>query len=140
MYRMIGGVLTAVSQIAYEARLGAESAQESADENRQSIQRLDGTVSGLNTQFNVFASGIEATIEDHSEILSAMSFSIEGLKVQMAGSIYYTLTDDVGYHIYQNNREIASFSEGKGKMDEIQMGNIICRKTSKGGWVWSEVS
>ena len=69
-----------------------------------------------------------------------MSFSTEGLKIQMAGSIYYTLTDDVGYHIYQNDKEIASFSEGKGKMDELQMGNIICRKTSKGGWVWAGVT
>jgi hypothetical protein len=66
-----------------------------------------------------------------------MSFSTEGLKVQMAGSIYYTLTDDVGYHIYQNNKEIAAFSEGKGSMEQLQMGGIICRKTSKGGWVWT---
>ena len=140
MYRMINGVLTAVSQIAYEARLGAENAQETADNNAQSIQRLDQSVSGLSTQFNVFSSGIEATIEDHNEILSAMSFSTDGLKIQMSGSIYYTLTDDTGYHIYQNDKEIASFSEGKGKMDELQMGNIICRRTSKGGWVWNGVS
>ena len=140
MYRMIDGVLTAVSQIAYEARLGAENAQETADNNAQSIQRLDQSVSGLSTQFNVFSSGIEATIEDHNEILSAMSFSTDGLKIQMSGSIYYTLTDDTGYHIYQNDKEIASFSEGKGKMDELQMGNIICRRTSKGGWVWHGVS
>ena len=140
MYRMINGVLTAVSQIAYEARLEAESAQESADTNARSIQRLDQSVSGLSTQFNVFSSGIEATIEDHNEILSAMSFSTDGLKIQMSGSIYYTLTDDTGYHIYQNDKEIASFSEGKGKMDELQMGNIICRRTSKGGWVWTGVN
>ena len=106
--------------------------------NAQSIQRLDQSVSGLSTQFNVFSSGIEATIEDHNEILSAMSFSTDGLKIQMSGSIYYTLTDDVGYHIYQNDKEIAAFSEGKGSMEQLQMGNIICRKTSKGGWVWTE--
>ena len=117
----------------------AISAQDSADANAVQIRRLDQNVSGLSTQFNVFSSGIEATIEDHSEILSAMSFSTEGLKVQMAGSIYYTLTDDVGYHIYQNNKEIAAFSEGKGSMEQLQMGSIICRKTSKGGWVWTEV-
>ena len=140
MFRYQNGAFKAISQISYEAFLAAEDAQETADTNTQSIQRLDQNVSGLSTQFNVFSSGIEATIEDHSEILSAMSFSTEGLKVQMAGSIYYTLTDDVGYHIYQNDKEIASFSEGKGKMDELQMGNIICRKTSKGGWVWTEVS
>ena len=122
------------------AQEAAEDAQDSADDNRRSIQLLDRNVSGLSTQFNVFSSGIEATIEDHSEILSAMSFSTEGLKVQMAGSIYYTLTDDVGYHIYQNNKEIAAFSEGKGSMEQLQMGSIICRKTSKGGWVWNEVS
>ena len=120
------------------AQTAAEQAQESADTNTRSIQRLDQNVSGLSTQFNVFSSGIEATIEDHSEILSAMSFSTEGLKVQMAGSIYYTLTDDVGYHIYQNDKEIAAFSEGKGSMEQLQMGSIICRKTSKGGWVWTE--
>ncbi len=140
MYRMIGGVLTAVNQIAYEARLEAESAQENAEANAREIQRLDQNVSGLTTQFNVYQSGIEATIEDHSEILSAMSFSTEGLKIQMAGSIYYTLTDDTGYHIYQNDKEIAAFSEGKAKMDELQIGRIICRKTSKGGWVWTEVT
>ena len=108
--------------------------------NARGMERLDGFVSGLTTQFNVLTGGIEATIEDHNEILSAMSFSTDGLRIQMAGSIYYTLTDDVGYHIYQNDKEIAAFSEGKGKMDELQMGNIICRKTSKGGWVWVEVS
>ena len=101
---------------------------------------MDSSVSGLSTQFNVFSSGIEATIEDHNEILSAMSFSTEGLKIQMSGSIYYTLTDDTGYHIYQNDKEIAAFSEGKGRMDELQMGRIVCRKTSKGGWVWNGVS
>ena len=122
------------------AQDAADDAQESADANARAIQLLDQSVSGLSTQFNVFSSGIEATIEDHSEILSAMSFSTEGMKIQMAGSIYYTLTDDVGYHIYQNDKEIASFSEGKGKMDELQIGGIICRRTSKGGWVWTGVT
>ena len=133
-------IAEAAQDTADQAQAAADDAQESADTNARSIQRLDQSVSGLSTQFNVFSSGIEATIEDHSEILSAMSFSTEGLKVQMAGSIYYTLTDDVGYHIYQNDKEIAAFSEGKGKMDELQMGSIICRKTSKGGWVWTEAS
>lgn len=123
-----------------DAQNTADSAQEAAGRNAREIQRLDSSVSGLSTQLNVFSSGIEATIEDHNEILSAMSFSTEGLKIQMTGSIYYTLTDDTGYHIYQNDKEIASFSEGKGKMDELQMGRIVCRKTSKGGWVWVEVS
>lgn len=123
-----------------EAQNSADAAQDTADANARAIQQLDRSVSGLSTQFNVFSSGIEATIEDHSEILSAMSFSTDGLKIQMSGSIYYTLTDDTGYHIYQNDKEIASFSEGKGKMDELQMGTIICRKTSKGGWVWTEAT
>ena len=140
MFRYYNGGFKAISQISYEAFLAAEDAQETADNNAQSIQRLDQSVSGLSTQFNVFSSGIEATIEDHSEILSAMSFSTDGLKIQMSGSIYYTLTDDVGYHIFQNDKEIAAFSEGKGKMDELQMGNIICRRTSKGGWVWTGVN
>ena len=58
----------------------------------------------------------------------------------MANSIYYTLTDGVGYHIFQNDREIANFSEGRGKMDELQIGKITCRRTSKGGWVWTEAN
>ena len=122
------------------AQEAAEDAQDSADENARAIELLDRNVRGLSTQFNVWNSGIEAVIEDHSEILSAMSFSTEGMKIQMSGSIYYTLTDDVGYHIFQNDKEIASFSEGKGNMEQLQMGSIICRKTSKGGWVWNGVS
>ena len=126
----------AAKQAAEQAQSAAGEAQESANANAAAIQLLERNVSGLTTEFHIYSSGIEATIEDHSEILSAMSFSTEGLKVQMAGSIYYTVTDDVGYHIYQNDKEIASFSEGKGKMDELQMGEIICKRTSKGGWVW----
>lgn len=111
-----------------------EDAREASEE---SISRLRDSISGLGTQLSVFSSGIEATIEDHNEILSAMSFSTDGLKIQMAGSIYYTLTDDVGYHIYQNDKEIAAFSEGKGQMDELQIGDIVCRRSSKGGWIWA---
>ena len=123
-----------------EAQSAADEASDKADTNALGIQRLDSAVSGLSTQLDVFSGGLQATIEDHSEILSAMSFSTEGLKVQMSGSIYYTLTDDVGYHIYQNDREIASFSEGRGMMDQLQLGSIICRRTSTGGWVWTEAS
>lgn len=135
-----GQTAEAAQDAAEQAQRAAEDAQDSADENARAIQLLDRSVSGLSTQFNVFSSGIEATIEDHSEILSAMSFSTDGLKIQMSGSIYYTLTDDVGYHIYQNDKEIAAFSEGKGKMEQLQIGSIICRKTSKGGWVWTEAT
>lgn len=135
-----GETAEAAQDAAEQAQRAAEDAQDSADENARAIQLLDRSVSGLSTQFNVFSSGIEATIEDHSEILSAMSFSTDGLKIQMSGSIYYTLTDDVGYHIYQNDKEIAAFSEGKGKMEQLQIGSIICRKTSKGGWVWTEAT
>ena len=135
-----GQIAEAAQDTADQAQVAADDAQDSADTNARSIQRLDQSVSGLSTQFNVFSSGIEATIEDHNEILSAMSFSTDGLKIQISGSIYYTLTDDTGYHIYQNDKEIAAFSEGKGSMEQLQMGSIICRKTSKGGWVWTEAS
>ena len=135
-----GQTASAAQTAAEHAQTSADEAQESTDTNARSIQRLDQSISGLSTQFNVFSSGIEATIEDHSEILSAMSFSTDGLKIQMSGSIYYTLTDDTGYHIYQRDKEIAAFSEGKGSMEQLQMGSIICRRTSKGGWVWMEAS
>ena len=131
---------TGAAAQAGEAQNTADEASDKADTNALGIQRLDSAVSGLSTQLDVFSGGLQATIEDHSEILSAMTFTSEGLKVQMSGSIYYTLTDDVGYQIYQNDREIASFSEGKGMMDQLQLGNIICRRTSTGGWVWTEAS
>lgn len=120
------------------AQATADDAQEQAEANTRGIQRLDGSVSGLSTQFNVFTAGIEATVESHDEILSAMTFDASGLKVQINGSIYYTLTDDIGYHIFQNDKEIASFSEGKGLMDRLQLGDIVARKTSRGGWVWTD--
>ena len=120
--------------------LRVQAVSDKADETADSVQALTQSVSGLSTQLNVFSDGISATVEGHSEILSCMSFDAKGLRIRMANSIYYTLTDGVGYHIFQNDREIANFSEGRGKMDELQIGKITCRRTSKGGWVWTEVN
>ena len=120
--------------------LRVQAVSDKADETADSVQALTQSVSGLSTQLNVFSDGISATVEGHSEILSCMSFDAKGLRIQMANSIYYTLTDGVGYHIFQNDREIANFSEGRGRMDELQIGKITCRRTSKGGWVWTEVN
>jgi len=119
------------------AQQTADEAHDIGDRNATTIRALSESVDGFMTNINQVSNAIQLTVEDHNKILSAMEFSESGLKIQMDGSIYYTLTDDTGYHIYQNNKEIAAFSEGKGKMDRLMMGTVVARKTSKGGWVWN---
>ena len=70
----------------------------------------------------------EKIVFDH-DLVSALKDEIRLLTADEQRIILYYLSG-------MTDREIASFSEGKGKMDELQMGGIVCRRTSKGGWVW----
>ncbi len=127
---------------AQAAQSAATDAAAQAETNAAGIQRLDNTVTGLSTQFNVFSGGIQATIEDHSQILSAMTFSPEGLKVQMSGSIYSTLVNDTGFHIDREGTvgHLASFAENGLAVEQITLGDIRAKRTSTQGWAWQALT
>ena len=127
---------------AQAAQSAATDAAAQAETNAAGIQRLDSEVTGLSTQFNVFSGGIQATIEDHSQILSAMTFSPEGLKVQMSGSIYSTLVNDTGFHIDREGTvgHLASFAENGLAVEQITLGDIRAKRTSTQGWAWQALT
>ncbi len=127
---------------AQAAQSAATDAAAQAETNAAGIQRLDSEVTGLSTQFNVFSGGIQATIEDHSQILSTMTFSPEGLKVQMSGSIYSTLVNDTGFHIDREGTvgHLASFAENGLAVEQITLGDIRAKRTSTQGWAWQALT
>lgn len=55
-------------------------------------------------------------------------------------SIWYTVTDETGYHIFstQQTRAVGSFQRGGLNTTGVQLGDIICRPTASGGWVWTD--
>lgn len=55
-------------------------------------------------------------------------------------SIWYTVTDEVGYHIYntQQTAPVGSFQRGGLNTTGVTIGNIACKRTTSGGWVWTD--
>lgn len=55
-------------------------------------------------------------------------------------SIWYTLTDEVGYHIYstQHTDPVGSFQRGGLNTTGVSIGDITCKRTTTGGWVWTD--
>ena len=124
---------------ANNAQSTADGALNAADVNARAISLINDSVGSVQTRLSVFSDGINTTIASHNEILSCMEYSEEGLRIRKGSSIYSTLTDEEGYHVCQNDQEIASFAEGGAQMNRLRIGNIMARKTSRGGWVWTEV-
>lgn len=53
-------------------------------------------------------------------------------------SDWYTVTDNRGYHIKNATRpeDVGSFELDRFKTEAIQMGDMICRPNTRGGWTW----
>lgn len=73
-----------------------------------------------------------------------LEFSDEGLKQFIPGDNhnYYTLITDEGFYVMskQTEQPVAEMDAIQGvKTRKLTMGNVVCKQTSKGGWVWQEV-
>jgi hypothetical protein len=55
-------------------------------------------------------------------------------------SIWYTVTDETGYHIHSDLQAgpVGSFQRGGLKTTGVTVGDITCKRTSTGGWVWTD--
>ena len=55
-------------------------------------------------------------------------------------SIWYTVTDETGYHIYntQQTVPVGSFKRGGLNTTGVQIGEIVTKRTPSGGWVWTD--
>lgn len=76
---------------------------------------------------------------DRGLIIQKPAYTDEGGTYHEA-SIWYTVTDETGYHIYntQEAQPIGSFQRGGLKTTGVLIGDILCKKTSTGGWVWTD--
>lgn len=59
-----------------------------------------------------------------------------------AASIYSTVTDETGFHIKRSDMAeyIATFARDRLKANAVQIGDIVCKAASTGGWVWKSAN
>lgn len=64
----------------------------------------------------------------------------DAIGVVHPASIWYTVTDEVGYHIYntQQTAPVGSFQRGGLNTTGVTIGDIACKRTTSGGWVWTD--
>ncbi len=58
--------------------------------------------------------------------------------IEHAASIWSTVTDETGYHIKRSDLAgyVGSFARDRLIVDGAQIGDIVARRTSGGGWAW----
>lgn len=62
----------------------------------------------------------------------------DGVTIKIPESDWYTVTDNRGYHIRNKTRaeDVGSFELDRFKTEAMQMGNMVCRPNTRGGWTW----
>ncbi len=83
---------------------------------------------------------IRLLIESDEKLRAWFTFAEEGLRTGKAGSAYATLTNDVGFHILQNNETIGSFAKRELRTEAVRVGKvnttqprIVLREAPDGG-------
>jgi len=110
------------------------------------IERLNTTMITSDTVVNILSRLQDA--DDLAEQLRLwFSFdSDEGLVIQrrdedgLPASIWSTVTDEVGYHIRRADLMQAVFSayRDRVRVQNLEIGDIVVKPSSAGGWVWTE--
>jgi len=82
---------------------------------------------------------VGAYVQSKEQVLNTMEFTAsEGLRIRAGESPYSTLTTNNGYYVQYNNNNVASFTGDGIAVDNLSMGNIVVKKTGRGGWRWSK--
>ncbi|MBP5461875.1 MAG: phage tail protein [Lachnospiraceae bacterium] len=99
----------------------------------------------VNAAADAAQSAVDAIENDVEPVLGDisrwMSFSSDGLRQGKEDSDYSTLIDNMGYHIDKVGvlGHVGSFTGNGMETPGITIGEIRCKATSTGGWVWVEV-
>lgn len=93
----------------------------------------------LNLQAN---ETIKMLIGTNDNIKKWFTFDGRGFTVKDPDSIWSTVTDENGYHIWEEGlaEPIGSFQSGGLKTQGVTIGDIACKRTSTGGWVWTDAT
>lgn len=134
--RVKDGELTLAQQQAVKAIQDAQNANTAASTAQKSADTAHDTA--LN------AAEVAQSAQDSVDIMNRyMTFSDDGLKQFLPGSIYYTRIDEKGFNVHSERaaEPIATMNAEEGvKAQAFTLGDIICKATSKGGWAWQEAS
>lgn len=100
---------------------------------------IDLVISEVNVEAN---EALRLAIGTDQNVRRWFGFNDEGLIIRKPGSIWYTKTDENGYHIHndQQTEPVGSFQYGGLKTTGVQIGDIITKRTSLGGWVWTDAT
>ena len=85
-------------------------------------------------------STIQLLIQTDEALRAWFTFSEDGLRTGKTGSAYATLTNDVGFHILQNNEKIGTFAKRELHTEAVRIGTvsataprIVLREAPDGG-------
>ena len=85
-------------------------------------------------------STIQLLIRTDEALRAWFTFSEDGLRTGKTGSAYATLTNDVGFHILQNNEKIGTFAKRELHTEAVRIGTvsataprIVLREAPDGG-------
>lgn len=85
-------------------------------------------------------STIQLLIQTDEALRAWFTFSEDGLRTGKTGSTYATLTNDVGFHILQNNEKIGTFAKRELHTEAVRIGTvsttaprIVLREAPDGG-------
>lgn len=82
---------------------------------------------------------IDEVTGDLSEMRRYLTFADDGLTQRLPGSEYYTRITNAGHDVMYTKQAspIVSINADNGlETSRITMGDIVCKRTSSGGWVW----
>lgn len=93
----------------------------------------------LNLQAN---ETIKMLIGTNDDINRWFTFDDNGFTVQKKGIRWRTVTDELGYHIWADDEPSPAGSfQGDGlQTTGVSMGDITCKRTATGGWVWTDAA
>lgn len=84
---------------------------------------------------------IRIAIEAGENTARYMKFDEDGLIQKVPGHVYYTRVDNDGFDVCSELEvdPIATMNAVDGiRIKRVTLGNIICKQTGSGGWVWQE--
>ena len=118
---------------------GAITAMEATIASAQIPALYTGVISALGNELLLQADdAIRLLLSNAGQYNSYFDFTGSGLRIRKDGSKWSTLAGADGYYIDHDEvaGHVGAFRQDGLTVDGIQIGDIIARKTERGGWAW----
>lgn len=121
----------------YEAAKAAYNAAVAAQSTASTAQSEAAAAQSAADQAQSTANSAEATA---ANVRAYFTFAFDGLRIRKSGSKWSTLAGAGGYYIDHDEvaGHVGAFCQGGLVVEGVQIGDMIARKTERGGWAWTE--